>query len=143
MLKELFSGSVRAGLSKFEYTELPAPQETNESMSVECNDSIKWRKEADCLRVEFTRTVTFEPSCNFEVTATYFVEHLLKEKDSLVLVSNEIIKKEIAEDKIFFIQAERGFIARISLLIAQLTASFGNPPLILPPNMMEGKQAEE
>ena len=134
MLRDLLNGTIRAGLCNFEFKELPIASEQMEPQ-VGYNDSIVWRCEKEFLRVEFTRKVFFEPSCNFTIEGSYFVEHLVKEPGSLYSLSPDAIKKEIESDAEFYIQENQGFIARVCLLIAQVTASFGNTPLILPPNL--------
>lgn len=136
MLKDLLNGTIRAGLCDFEFKELPSAPEQMETQ-VGYTDSIVWRCEQEFLRVEFKRVVVFEPSCNFTIEGSYFVEHLVKDKGSLYSMEPDEIKAEIEKDPSFYIQEKQGFIARICLLIAQVTSSFGNMPLILSPQLAD------
>lgn len=113
--------------------ELP---ESQEEIALHYKDSIEGKVEEKFLRVEFTRNVWFEPSSTFEISVTYFVEHELKEAGSLSDYSPNDIKAEIDRDPRFYIQENKGFVARVSLMISQVTTLFGGSPLVLPPQYM-------
>lgn len=133
MLKELLNNRCRIQLEKVEMNALDDPAEETGSLEVIVSDSVTTKKKSDCLRVECTRHVGFEPVCNFEITVTYSVEHYLKESDSLKEVSDAAIQKEVEENIPFYIQEKRGLMNRVSLIIAQLTSAFDSAPMILPP----------
>lgn len=131
MLKDLLGSRIRVGLASIEMRELP---DFDGEISPRFQDTIEGKAVNDCLRVEFKRRVWFEPESTFEIAVTYFVEHELKEAGSLSALSQEEIDAEIKKEPRFYIQERQGFVARITLLISQITASFGGSPLISPPN---------
>lgn len=134
MLKDLFDGTCRIAPEHIEWKALPLPTDSNEKVEVIVEDSVAWRKEPDCLSVKCTRLVAFSPECNFRIEVSYAVEHLLKTEHSLDALSNEQIDKEVREHIGFYIQENQGLMARVTLIISQLTSAFGAPPLILPPS---------
>ena len=139
MLKDLFNKRCRIQLEHVEMKALEDPADTVEEIEISVKDSVTWKKNEDCLHVECTRHVGFEPTCNFEITVTYSVEHFLKEKNALDAVPDSEIEKEVQEDILFYIQEKQGLINRVSLIIAQLTSSFNGAPMVLPPYYQKEK----
>lgn len=133
MLKDLFNKSCRIQLEKAEMKALNDPPVDAKNIEITAEDSVTWKKETDCLHVECTRHVGFEPACNFEITVTYAVDHYLKEKNALDKIEEKEIEQEVQGDIPFYIQEKQGLMGRVSLLIAQLTSSFNGAPMILPP----------
>ena len=138
MLKTLLGDRIRVGLAKVEMLEIP---DEPEQARLCTEDMIAARGERNCLRVEFTRRVWFEPASSFEMRTTYFVEHELKEEGSLEGFTQSEILDEVMKDPRFYIQEGQGFVSHISLLISQLTFSFGGAPLITPPSYIPPKEA--
>ena len=64
---------------------------------------------------------------------TFFVEHFLKEIGAIDKLTGEDIEKEISSDLDFYLQSSQGFAARLSMLAAQITSTFGGTPAITPP----------
>lgn len=133
MLKDLFNKRCRIQLERVEMKALDDPPADAKGIEVAAEDSVTWKKEADCLHVECTRHVGFEPACNFEITVTYAVDHYLKEQNALDKIEDAVIEQEVQSDILFYIQEKQGLMGRVSLLIAQLTSSFNGAPMILPP----------
>lgn len=133
MLKDLFNKRCRIQLERAEMKALNDPPSDAEEIEVEAQDSVTWKKKADCLHVECTRHVGFEPACNFEITVTYSVDHYLKEQNALDSLDEKVIEQEVQSDILFYIQEKQGLMGRVSLIIAQLTSSFNGAPMILPP----------
>ena len=131
MLKDLLGNRIRVGLAQVKMCEIP---DTDAQIEVHFEDTITGKAADKFLRIEFTRHVWFEPASVFDITATYFVEHVLKQEGSLAEISQEQIDAEIRNDPGFYMQESQGFVSRISMLISQITASFGGVPLISPPH---------
>lgn len=131
MLKDLLGNRIRVGLAQVKMCEIP---DTDAQIEVHFEDTITGKAADKFLRIEFTRHVWFEPASVFDITATYFVEHELKQEGSLAEISQEQIDAEIRNDPGFYMQESQGFVSRISMLISQITASFGGVPLISPPH---------
>lgn len=106
----------------------------SEEHSLNCVDSIKVDVEGnDNVRVTVTRTLSFEQNELFELTVSFGA--ILKFEPTR---KNEYNWHEINMAEEFRKNGEfvtNNLMARISLLIAQITSSFGQPPLILPPNV--------
>ena len=133
MLKSLFNNKIRAGLANIDMKALEELQLEEKEIQLMISDKIDVEKMSDRLRIDFTRKLYFEPASNFELTLVYFVEHFLKEENSLQDFTEDQIKAEVLEDEDFYFQNDRGFAARISMLVSQITSTFGGPPVILPP----------
>ena len=137
MLKELLGDRIRVGLAKAEMREI---SDESKQASLHVEDVISAKAEKDCLRVEFTRHVWFEPASSFEAKVTYFVEHELKEQGGLEQFTQSEVDEEVKKDPKFYIQEGQGFVARVSVLISQMTLSFGGAPLITPPGYIRKKE---
>lgn len=133
MIREMLNGTIRAGLANIELNDLKEPGPDVKAVELAFRDSLEWKVLPDRLRIECTRYFSFEPECNFEMKITYFVEHYLKEEGSLEQLTGEEIKNEISSDFEFYLQGNQGFAARLSLLAAQITSTFGGAPAITPP----------
>jgi hypothetical protein len=142
MIKELLNGHIRVGIAKIEMHDLPQSA-SDDTAELQISDSMQWFVANDFLRVECCRQLKFEPTCNFEITATYFVEHFLTESGTLNTLSAEEIRAEILADPSFYIQENQGYMARLSLIISQLTASFGGPPLVSIPLLHESDEPQK
>lgn len=133
MMKELLNKRCRIQLENVEMHALEDPAEEPGGLEIVVSDNVTAKKKPDCLRVECTRHVGFDPACKFEITVTYSVEHYLKETDMLKDISDAAIQKEVEENIPFYIQEKRGLMNRVSMIIAQLTSAFDGAPMILPP----------
>lgn len=137
MIKEKLTGNFSAGLEKVELNRIPNSQKDMSHAKLSYNDQLKWHIFPKSLRIEFTRVVGFEPEGIFSVVISYYVEHEVKEENSLKGISPEEMKKEICSDLGYYLQEQQGFLARMSLILANLTSSFGGVPVILPPTLPE------
>jgi len=133
MIKELLNNSYRAGLANIDLQDLKELPSDAPAAEFTFHDDIAWHILPDRLRIECTREFSFNPECNFRLRITYFVEHFLKEENSLSNVSKEDVAKEISEDLDYYLQTSQGLAARLSMLAAQITSTFGGTPAITPP----------
>lgn len=132
MLKELLNGSARIGISQIEMKERGEVQ-GDKIPELNFSDSVGYAFLNDRLRVEGTRALYFEPESNFELTVTYFVEHFLQNPGSLESVDQDKAVEEISDDLGFYLQNNQGISLRVSLLIGEITSSFGGAPVITSP----------
>lgn len=133
MIKDILNNTIRAGLAEISLQDLKEPAPSSQAVQLTFTDYINCKKLSDRLRIECTREFSFEPECNFKLKITYFVEHFLKDKNLLDSFSDASIEKEITEDLEFYLQSNQGFAARLSLLAAQITSTFGGAPAVTPP----------
>lgn len=106
----------------------------SEEHSLNCVDSIKVDVEGnDSVRVTVTRALNFEQEELFELTVSFGA--ILKFEPTKKNDHNwhEInMAEEFRKNGAF---VTNNLMSRISLLIAQITSSFGQTPFILPPNV--------
>lgn len=101
-----------------------------EDRSLICTDNITVGLSADSIKITLERTLKFEPEGFFELTVSF----------STILKFKADKKNEVEWDKINLAEefGKNGDFAlthlssRSSLLIAEITASFGQQPLIIP-----------
>lgn len=143
MVKEKLTGRAVSTLSKVEFHEIPTPkEEQKKEASINCKDEIKWKVLPDSLRVDFTRTVGFEPEKLFSMVVSYYVLHDLVEENALQEIPEEDIKKEISAHLGYYLQEQQGLLARVSHIIADLSSSFGGAPIVLPPVLPPNSRKE-
>lgn len=139
-LVEYFLDSYNYYLDQIDYKKLGNPQ-SGTMLELKCNDQIEAKlDENDRVSVWVRRTLKFDTEEVF----------FLKISFGAILVFNEKKKDEFDWGKIDLAREFKengGFVvnnlmSRISLLIAQITASFGQQPLILPPNIA-GEEIKE
>lgn len=135
MLKDKLTGKFSAGLSDAELHRIPDTAPSQGLATINYHDEIKWTKLHNALRVEFVRHVGFEPEGIFTITVSYYVDHELKEPDSLYDIPSDVMSKELCSDLAYYLQESQGFPARVSQIIANLSAAFGGNPIILPPTL--------
>lgn len=141
MLKDLFGQTIRVGLSEINMRDMSSPSDSETSPELRVEDSFSFSKNENYLRVEFTKAVSFDPPSVFNLSVSYFVEHILNHPGSLNSIPDAKIREEIINDIGYYSQQSQGFAMRLSLIIAQLTSSFGGPPLVLPPQLdVESKE---
>lgn len=143
MLKDLFDGKFKAGLARVDMRELEEYGEQCDNLKLQITDSVSFHRNPSFLRIECSRKVFFEPESLFEVEVVYFVDHYLKADTSLDSFSDEQIERELFEDLEYYSQQKQGFMNRISLLISQITATFGGNPVVSPPYLCVKKKAEQ
>lgn len=133
MIKDILNNTIRAGLAEISLQDLKDPVPNSKPVQLTFTDYINCKKLSDRLRIECTREFSFDPECNFKLKITYFVEHFLKIPNTLDPFTDESIEKEITSNLEFYLQSNQGFAARLSLLAAQITSTFGGSPAITPP----------
>lgn len=97
-----------------------------DNLSVEVND-------AEGVKVILTRSLEFNPEGIFELNVSFGANLKFNEETKNEINWHEInLAEEFRVSGNFVIQ---NLLNRISLLIAEITASFGQSPIILPPSL--------
>lgn len=105
-----------------------------EEHSLNCFDSIKADVDGvDAIRVTVTRSLKFEPDELFELSISFGAILTFDPQKKNEYNWHEINMAEEFRNNGEFVT--RNLMSRISLLIAQITSSFGQTPLVLPPNV--------
>ncbi len=100
-----------------------------QELSLLCQDNLKAMLSEDGVRIIVTRTLMFEPEALFALNVSFGADLKFNERK----VEHEWTEINLAEEF-----GENGdfvtgqLMSRISLLIGQITSSFGQQPLILP-----------
>lgn len=98
---------------------------------IKCIDNINTNVTDDGVRVIFTRTLKFTPESIFELSVSFGTILKFNEKNKDEIKWNDIsLAKEFKDNGAFVLQ---NLLNRTSLLIAEITASFGQIPIIIPP----------
>lgn len=135
MVKELLLPDKKEiQFSKIETNEIQKDSEKNaQFQNGQYSDTISWVPHKEFLLVKYSRSANFSSSRNFKITIEYQVQHYLKSGGSLDSLSNEDFRTEILQDPNYYVQSDKGTLAKVSMLISQITEILGGPPLVLPP----------
>lgn len=119
-------------LDKVSYNRIDKKEEAKE-YSLNCIDNVEAKVNGDIVKLTVTRVLKFDPEEIFEMSVSF----------GAILRFNEEKKKEYDWGKINLAEEFRengqfvlsNLMNRISLLIAEITSSFGQTPIILPPTI--------
>ena len=110
-----------------------------QELSLLCQDNLKVMTNEDGVRIIVTRTLMFEPEELFALNVSFGADLKFNERKA----EHEWTKINLAEEfgeNGDFVTAQ--LMSRISLLIGQITASFGQQPLILPSVIAKKRKTE-
>lgn len=85
------------------------------------------------LRIELKRIIKFTPDALYELTVSFGA--VLKIQDGVTEMEKIDWNKECKEDPVCS-RVLQGLLSRISMQIAQITSSYGQPPMVTPPNLL-------
>ena len=130
---EYFNGSCSLYLDKVEYKRI---SENDSEVVLNVNDNIDIKLDDNCQGIEgiVTRRLSFEPQSLFEITVSFGV--FLEFKDEYKGINNldlDELKEEFLDGQSVITNI---VMSRISLLISQLTSSYGERPVVTPPSIM-------
>lgn len=131
-LVDYFEDGQEYYLEKIVYDRIETPSISGEYM-LNCVENISAVVEGSAVRLTVQRTLSFDPQGIFGLTVSFGA--ILRFNESK---KNEIDWKNINLAEEFKVNgdfATTNLISRISLLIATITSSFGQQPLILPVKM--------
>lgn len=146
-LKDLFQETKKeAFISKIDMVSEPNLKKygnVHQSEPLQCSDTISWFPNSSSLTVKLCRQVLVEMESDngektfpFKISVESTVQHYLKESCSLDAFTNEDFKAEIAKDMQYYAYAESGIIAKVSLLISEITFAALGVPVTLPPMIL-------
>ena len=129
-LSEYFKPELEIFLDTVSYKRIEnLDNKTEQELLLLCQDNLKALTQEDGIRIIVTRTLTFDPEALFVLNVSFGADLKFNERK----VEHEWTEINLAEEF-----GENGdfvtgqLMSRISLLIGQITSSFGQPPLILP-----------
>jgi len=104
----------------------------NKEYSLSCQDNIRADSNNDSVRIILTRTLKFDPEELFSLSVSFGAILKFTDRKDEIKWSDINLAEEFKENGNFIIPQ---LMSRISLLIGQITSSYGQQPLILPPNI--------
>lgn len=130
-LNEYFSNDYEFYLDNVEYIHKKKTHATSEYV-LNCLDKLETKEISDeHLEVKVSRSLAFEPDdlYNLNVTFVAVLSYNMDKKKELKELSSDLSKDLISNGQ--FLLSD--IMSRISLLISDITASYGQPPVISPP----------
>ena len=132
--KEFFEDNYQLYLKDIDYKALSIDPIV-EKIDVKIKDDLCFfdNKDKKTLEFEVKRTVDFYPDALYKLSIEFGAK--LKVKNEAPILDSIDWKKEFKENEIC-INMINGLIARISVLISQITSSYGQVPLVTPPSFI-------
>jgi len=132
-LSEYFLPEQEFYLHKVNYDRLDSAVAKNE-FTLNCADNINVEvSENSEVKIIVTRSLAFEPGEMFRLSVAFGADLKLDPQKEHEYNWHEINLAEEFRNNGYFVTAN--LMSRISLLIAQITSSFGQQPLVIPPNV--------
>lgn len=132
---EYFTGGCSISLENVVYKKL---EESPEDVSLNIKDNLNIQKKgSDDIELIISRNLSFTPYSLVDISVSFSVllelndKHKGDKSPDYNTIKNEILNKDNVIMSIIM--------SRISLLISQLTSSYGERPIITPPSFMEAK----
>lgn len=130
-LNEYFSNDYEFYLDNVEYIHKKKTHTTSEYV-LNCLDRLETNEISDeQLEVKVTRSLAFAPDDLYSLNVTFVavLSYNMDKKKELEELSSDL-SNELINNGQFFLS---NIMSRISLLISDITASYGQPPVISPP----------
>ena len=129
-LSEYFKPELEIFLDTVSYKKIEnLNNKCEQELSLLCQDNLKVMTNEDGVRIIVTRTLMFEPEELFALNVSFGADLKFNERKAEHEWTEINLAEEFGEHG-DFVTAQ--LMSRISLLIGQITASFGQQPLILP-----------
>ena len=119
-------------LDKISYNRIEKKSDARE-YSLNCIDNIEVKVRDEMVRVTVERALKFEPEAVFELSVSFgAILRFVEEKKGEYDWKDINLAEEFRENGQFVLG---NLLNRISLLIAEITSSFGQTPLVLAPGI--------
>lgn len=117
------------------------PQPENGEITLNCTDNIAATvKDNEGVEIILTRKLTFVPEQLFGLVISFGADLKFDKEKAKEINWREInLADEFRDNGDFIIS---NLLSRISLLVAQITSSFGQTPLIIPPSMPKTQKSK-
>lgn len=129
-LHEFFKSEQRIFLDTVSYKRIDNLDEgLGSEVALLCQDNVKTLVNEDGVRVVITRSLVFDPEKLFNLSVSFGIDLKFNERKAEYDWKNIDLANEFRENGDF---ATAQIMSRISLVIGQITSSFGQQPLVLP-----------
>lgn len=130
-LEEYFEDQQQFFLDKIRYDRMEE-DDSGEEVSLNCSDILKCDVTDEGITLSVTRKLQFDPEKIFGLEVTFGVKLKFNEKAKAVDWEKYDLPDEFTRNGQFALQNP---LSRISLLVSQITSSFGQMPLVTPPGI--------
>ena len=136
-LSEYFKPEQELYLEAINYNRVENTLIKDKNVTLLCHDNVSSMLEDDGVRVVIKRTVTFDPELFFSLSVSFGAVLKFNSRKKEHDWKNINLAEEFSQNGDFVTSQ---LMSRNSLLIAQITSSFGQQPLILPAGLTKKKQ---
>ena len=105
-------------------------KESKDSVSLLCQDNITISLEGENVRIIVTRSVSLKPNEIFNLTVSFGADLRFNERRAEYDWEKINLAEEFVENGEFITTQ---LVSRIALIIGEITSSYGQQPLMLPP----------
>lgn len=138
-LQDYFEPEQEIFLDEVNYKRIDSSnKEPKQEFALLCQDNVRVSISEEGVRVVITRSMVFDPRQIFSLNVSFGIDLKFNEKKMEYDWKNINLAEEFMENGDF---VTTQLVSRISLLIAQITSSFGQPPIISPPTLAEQKKS--
>lgn len=132
-IRDFFSPTYEFYLDNIDYTH-KTKSSTTTAYTLNCVDNLSAQMISDStLQVKITRKLEFTPDDLYSLSVTFIVLLQIVDEKNEELASLENLSMELVKGGHFFLS---DIMSRISALISDITASFGQPPVVTPPSLV-------
>ncbi|MBR6307909.1 MAG: hypothetical protein IKR39_04820 [Lachnospiraceae bacterium] len=129
-LQEYFRTEIGIFLDAVNYKRIEESNtDNNQQIAILCQDNVNASLSDEGVRILITRSVTFDPENIFTMSVSFGADLRFNDRKSEHDWKNINLAEEFMENGDFVTSQ---LISRISLIIGEITSSFGQQPLILP-----------
>ena len=129
-LQEYFRPEIGIFLDAVNYKRIEELHTDNkQQIAILCQDNVNASLSDEGVRVLITRSVTFDPEKIFTMSVSFGADLKFSDRKSEQDWKNINLAEEFLENGDFVTSQ---LVSRISLIIGEITSSFGQQPLILP-----------
>lgn len=125
--KEYFTDEYQYSLKSIVYETIES-KEMFDTIELNCSDEINSISVENGIELAFSRKVFFIPKCMYELTVTYSVK--LFYVDNTKEINHEELLDILKNEENVYLS---NIISRASLLISNITSSYGQNPVVTPP----------
>ena len=134
-LKDFFEPSQEIFLDSISYNRIENTEVSPErDIFLICQDNVRASIEASGVKILLTRSLTFDPDVLFHLSVTFGALLKFNKKKNEIDWKKLNLADEFRENGEF---ATSQLMNRISLLIGQITSSFGQQPIMLPTSLIK------
>lgn len=132
-LQEYFRPEIRIFLDDVNYKRIEdSTAKDNTQIALTCNDNVNVSLNQDGVRILLTRHVTFDPINLFTLSVSFGADLTFNDRKSELNWIDYNLAEEFMENGDFITSQ---LMSRISLIIGEITSSFGQQPILLPASL--------